>query len=51
MIDALRAIPAADRPAAIDATAREYSRQAAVIDAIGLALFILGAIIVWVATP
>jgi hypothetical protein len=51
MIDALRTIAPADRAAAIDEAARHFSRQALVIEALGIAMFILGFVVVWSALP
>jgi hypothetical protein len=48
---ALKPIPRDRLDAAIAAAARRFYWQAVIIDAIGLALFIGGWLIVWSATP
>ncbi len=48
--DSIARIPAADRPAAIDAAARRYSLQAGVIEGAAFVLLIAVFVFWWVAT-
>lgn len=48
--DALAAIPAADRPAAIQATERQFSRQSLTIAAIGVAGWITASLVIFWST-
>lgn len=51
IMEQLRLLPPEHRPAAIDATARKFSRQAILIDAAGFGLPLLGWLFVWIALP